>query len=234
VAISALESLEKHAGRVAAYFGEQGRQMQAMLAMLTETVADISGQSEVSVARLLAIERRIEEASSLEDVRELKASLAVCLAGVKEAVAEQRRANLSTVSRLRDQIQRAAGPRISEAAVAEAPVAGGEGAEARYVVAFRLQRAEAIRARFGEKTVDEMLAVMAEGLKAAAGPSDRLIRWKKAGACGCGGGEDEPAIRGSRHQLRASGCGGGLDGFRGGAVRIARSANDGSGFVPRE
>ena len=173
IATEAFEAFENHTRRATGYFREQSGQMQSMVAMLTEAVADISGQSDASVARLQSLERQIERASSLENIRELKASLADCLAEVKEAVVHQRNATRITVERLREHIQRAAVPAGETHATGH-----GAGAGEDYLVAFKLQRADHILARFGEGTVGQMLALIAEGLKPVAGPEDRLVRWK--------------------------------------------------------
>jgi len=172
IATEMLEAFENQTRNATGYFREQSGQMQAMLAMLTETVADISGQSEASVARLQAVERQIERASRLEDIRELKASLAACLAEVKEAAIQQRNAARATADRLQDHIQKAAVP---EAVTTSRGATGAGGSE--YLVAFKLQRAEHILARFGEATVEQMLGLIAEGLKPALGGEDRLVRW---------------------------------------------------------
>ncbi len=174
IATEMLEAFENQTRNATGYFREQCGQMQSMLAMFTETVADISGQSEASVARLQAVERQIERASRLEDIRELKASLAVCLAEVKEAVIQQRNAARATADRLRDHIQKAAVP-ATEAVTPTRGATGAGGGE--YLVAFKLQRAEHILARFGEATLEQMLALIAEGLKPALAAEDRLARW---------------------------------------------------------
>jgi GGDEF domain-containing protein len=172
LATEALETFENHTRRATGYLCEQSGQMQSIVAMLTETVADIAGQSDASVARLQSVERQIEQASGLENIRELKASLADCLANVKEAVNQQRNATRTTVERLREHIQRAGAP-----AAAAVAASRGAGAGQEYLVAIKLQRAEHILARFGEGTVAQMLVLIAEGLKHAAGPEDRLVRW---------------------------------------------------------
>ena len=68
-------------------------------------LADISGQSDVSVARLQAIEQQIERAH--RDWRTwatLRARLESCLAALRDAAAQQRKGSTATVQRLREQI----------------------------------------------------------------------------------------------------------------------------------
>jgi GGDEF domain-containing protein len=179
IANQALEATQNEAKCVTEANDEQRRRMQSMVSMLTETITEISGQSDASVVLLQGIEQQIERASSLEDIGSLRDSLASCLTAVKEATVQQRKATLSAVERLRDHAQRA--PQQADGSAA--PVLADSGAtrgqeEAEYVAAFKLQRAEHILTRFGEGARDQMLAAMDEGLKSVQGPNDRLMRWK--------------------------------------------------------
>ena len=179
IANQALEAIENYTGRRTEVFREQSRQMQSMVAMLTQTLAEISGQSDASVAQLHAIERQIERASGLEDIRALRESLATCLTAVKEAAAQQRSATLATVERLRDHIKNLPQPPARDAASVPEGVHPNQGvADAEYVAAFKLQRADQILTRFGEGVREQMLALIGKGLKAAQGPNDRMMRWK--------------------------------------------------------
>ena len=179
VAAAILGALEEHTARAAGYFREQSRQMQSMMGMLTATVADISAQSDGSVSLLQELERKIEHAVSLEDMRSLKESLATCLAAVKEAAIHQKNATAATVERLQEHIKRA--PQPPEAVPRRSP-AENQGRQERtgadYVAAVRLQRAGHIQERFGRDAVEQMLAVVAAGLKTIQGPKDRIMRWK--------------------------------------------------------
>lgn len=177
IATAILEALEEHTTRAAEYFREQGKQMQAMVGMLTAAVADISSQSDGSVARLQALERKIEHAVRLDDMRALKESLATCLAAVKEATIQQKNATARTVERLQEEITRATRPPAAVAGPAENRSAQSPtGSD--YVAAIRLQRASHIEERFGREAVEQMLAAVAAGLKAIEGPKDRVRRWK--------------------------------------------------------
>ena len=180
VAGDALENYTKDIQSASAFFAEHNSQLQSMVAMLTQTLAEVSGQSDASVARLQQIEQQIERASGLDNIRALRESLATCLTSVKEAVVQQRKATESTVERLREHIKRAPQPPV-EVAPPQQPASSfplnGE-APGEYVAAFKLQRADHILVRFGESARDQMLAFIGEGLKAVQGPNDRLMRWK--------------------------------------------------------
>ena len=179
IATQALRAVEHFTRRTTEHLREQGSQMQSMVAMLTDTLADVSGQSEASIARLQAIERQIERASSLDDIPALRASLASCLAGVKEAAVQQRKAAVTTVERLHDHIKS-----LPQSPIGVAAPSGGTrpppAGTAEYVAAFKLQRADNILTRFGEGVRDQMLSVIAEGLRSVQGTRDRLMQWKGA------------------------------------------------------
>jgi GGDEF domain-containing protein len=167
----ALEFHGEYRRRLAQYYSEQGAHLQSMIAMLTNALADISGQSDASVARLLIIERGIEQASRLDDIRVLKSNLEQCLTEIREAVVQQRSAGSSTVERLRESI------RVVPVKT-ESPVAKNEALATDFVAVLRLQRSDYIADRFGETVRDQMLAVIGESLKAVATGEDRIMRWK--------------------------------------------------------
>ena len=189
LASDAVEALEAHAGRTTDYMREQNEQLQAMLAMLTDTVADISGRADASVARLQKIEKEIEQASGLDDMRSLTSSLETCLAQLRDGAAQERRSSAAAARRLRERIASAearvaeahAPPRPAPSEIeiepdlfAESPEAVANG----YVAAFKLQRANHLATRFGENVKHQMLSLVSQNLKSLLGPNDRLLRWK--------------------------------------------------------
>jgi GGDEF domain-containing protein len=185
----AVEAIEIYSHRGRAYLAAQNEQMQSMVSMLAGTVADISGQTDVSIARLQTIEQQIEHASGLDDMRALSASLQSCLAAVREAATQQRKSSAATVGRLKTQIDtaRKQAPAIPESSASNRfdldlslePVDDlVEAVEVTYVAAFKLQRAAHIATRFGEAAKHEMLAMISQRLKEVLGPGDRLLRWK--------------------------------------------------------
>jgi GGDEF domain-containing protein len=188
VASEASEAMEIFAHQTSEYVREENQQMQAMVSMLAETLADISGQADARVGQLHAIEQQLERATGLDDMRVVSASLASCLAAVREAAAQHRRGSQATMERLRSQIRAAesriepASKRVSQREIDLAPEAAEEVPTARasssYVAAFRLQRAEHIASRFGDGVRHQMLALIGQNLKTVLGANDRLLRWK--------------------------------------------------------
>ena len=196
IASDAAEALDAYCQRTTAYHREQHEERQSMIAMLTDTLADISGQTDASVARLQAIEKQVERASELDDIRALRASLGESLQALREAAAQQRSDSAATVERLQGQIAMARKPTPSEPphpGDAKDPAGRNgildllseatdglwvESLPASYVAAIKLQRAEHIANRFGETVKHQMLNLIATELKAVLGPHDRLLRWK--------------------------------------------------------
>jgi GGDEF domain-containing protein len=194
VSSGAAEALETYGQRTNDYIREQNERMQSMVAMLTATLADITGQSEASVSRLQSIEQQIERASQLDDIRALSESLQDCLVSVREAAAQQKKASAAMVNRLRAQFDHAQAGNMHNAAAngkspacaqeielepePEEPTEVVEELSQCYVAAFKLQRAEHIETRFGTGARQQMLALVSQHLKGLLGANDRLLRWK--------------------------------------------------------
>ncbi len=196
ISSDAAEALDTYCQRTTAYHRAQHEERQSMIAMLTSTLADISGQADASVARLQAIEKQVERASEIDDIRKLRASLGESLQALREAAAQEKINSAATVERLRSQIATArksapdepkhpadtkdpAGTTADPNPASEATDGPGvENLPASYVAAFKLQRAEHIASRFGETVKHQMLNLIATELKTVLYPHDKLLRWK--------------------------------------------------------
>jgi hypothetical protein len=187
ISSTASEAMETYARRTTDYIQAQNQQLHDIVAMLADTIAEISGQSDASVARLQSIEHEIERASALDDMRALSVSLNTCLADLREASAQQKKSSSATAQRLRQQIDTARTGLATDRVTASVedielePELYSEGPDnvvTSYVAAFKLQRADHIAVRFGDNTRHQMLALISQSLKAVLGPRDRLLRWK--------------------------------------------------------
>jgi len=184
-----VDALETYCRNTTEYYHEEKEQMQSMVLMLTDTLADISGQSEVSVGRLQTIEKHLEMASGLNDIRSVRSALETCLRSVRDTAAQQRSSAASTVKRLRDHVDKfqkeptpeQKSPLFSEADIGlvsevwEGPI---ETLPNTYIAGFKLKRVEHIASRFGEAATHQMLSTLGGQLKELVGPKDRLLRWK--------------------------------------------------------
>ena len=161
----------------------RNEEFQSMISMLAETVRALSLQKTASIARLQQIERRIEQASQLEDLRTLKTNLAECLGAVREAAQNQQKQSTETIQLVERQISKARlrlPERRPESLAAGGPVVTPEAAPAEYVVAFLLDRENSIATRFGEDVRQSILRFLNQRLKEALLPADRIVRWKGA------------------------------------------------------
>jgi GGDEF domain-containing protein len=190
ISSDATEALETYSQRTNAYLSEANEQMGSMIALLIQTVSELSGQADASVARLQAIEKQIEQASGLDDRRALRKNLEDCLLALREAAAQQRTSSDNTVQSLQHRIEKAQRhtAELTQEGLGEDDIslipelsASPEAVSVKYVAAFRLQRAEHIASRFGENVKNQMLSLIGTQLKAALGSGDRLLRWK--GSC---------------------------------------------------
>jgi hypothetical protein len=179
VASRTVEILRTYGQSTTNYFCLQNHQMQSMIAMLTETVAEISGHSNDSISRLQEVEREIEAASGLDDMRAITARLERCLVAVREAVAEQKRMVAGTVARLKRCVQETGAPSSAETEFDRIPEARPDMTELSlfpYVSVFQLHHSDRIASRFGESARLEMLTLIHRALKSVLGPGDRILR----------------------------------------------------------
>jgi GGDEF domain-containing protein len=191
VAGAAAKTLEDYSQRTMRYVRMQSAELQGMLAMLTETVAAISAASDRTVTRLQNIEKQLERASMLEDIRSLKARLAECLVSVREEARRQREEMARTVTELRNEILRAQQRQAPAAAPTPAGAPGGlsradaEEALARaleehahaYAAVFVIERIELVSGRFGAQAGEQLVQFFRHHLAEGLLSSDRVYRW---------------------------------------------------------
>jgi GGDEF domain-containing protein len=189
ISSDAVDAFEDYCQRTGERLREQHVERQSMIAMLADTVAELSGQADTSVARLQAIEKQVESASLVDDMRTLRSNLADSLRALRDAAAAQKSSSMATVARLEGQVK-IARSRIPEDPEPQSTDPGSidhlqdvvdtpaEPLPTSYVAVFKLQRAEYIASRFGDAAKSQMFLVLAAQLKTVLGPNDRLLRWK--------------------------------------------------------
>jgi len=161
VANKALTALDQDAKATAERFRLQSEELQSMIGMLTGTGSGLSVQKNASVTRLQQIERRIEQASLVEDLRSLKTNLADCLEAVREASATQQKQSAETIQLVERQIQKAVSrlpaPRRPETEETYHVETRPEVKPVDYMVVFLLDRENSMAARFGEDVRQSIL-----------------------------------------------------------------------------
>ncbi len=192
VAGAAAKTLQDYNQRTTRFIRMQSAELQSMLAMLTDTVAAISAGSERSVSRLQTIEKQLERASVLEDIRTLKARLSECLQSLREEARRQREETARTITELKNEIKRAQQRRVvAPSAPPKAPAAqpmGREQAEQAlaeaferrahvYAAIFVVDRVPLINARFGPKAGEQLVQFFRHHLAEGLLSSDPVYRW---------------------------------------------------------
>jgi hypothetical protein len=189
IASEAAEALESYCCRTTDYLRAEKEQVNSMVGMLTDTLTEVTGQTDCSINRLHAIEQDLEEASGLNDMQAVRSNLERSLVALREAVKEQKNSSAAARELLSNQLVKAESSTSSAPShkginftdidyFAGAPANSTAPSITTYIAAFKLQRAENIVTRFGEATKHEMLLTLGRQLKAVVGPDDRLLRWK--------------------------------------------------------
>jgi GGDEF domain-containing protein len=195
VAGAVAKTLEDYNQRTSRYVRTQNAELQAMLAMLTETVAAISAASDRTVTRLQNIEKQLERASMLEDIRGLKAKLSECLLMVRDEARRQREETARTIAELRSEIQRAqqrqapislakptAAPpeRMGRAEAEQALARALEERAHAYAAVFVVDRVELVSGRFGANAGEQLVQFFQHHLAQGLLSSDQVFRWGPA------------------------------------------------------
>lgn len=188
------KSLENYNQRTTRFIRMQSVELQGMLAMLTETVAAISAGSERTVARLQSIEKQLERASMIEDIRSLRTRLSECLVALREEARKQREETARTIAELRSEIKRAQErqsaslPAKSSGAIGTMGRVQAEAALARlieqrvhaYAAIFVLERFDLIIGRFGTNAGEQLVQFLRHHLTQGLLSSDPVYRWSNA------------------------------------------------------
>jgi GGDEF domain-containing protein len=186
-----LRALEEYNRRTAVIFKGQVEELRGMLSTMTATVMFITSSSEMSVKQLSVIEARLQRANSLEDTRQLKASMGECLTLVRHESQRLQAESRTKINKLKSAVERltvrlkAASIEDSQDLITGLPgrVAAEEAIEAKIAarkdfvaVLFVLDRMASINGRFGRTVGDEILVTGAHAL-AQKLTGTTLYRW---------------------------------------------------------
>jgi GGDEF domain-containing protein len=178
---AALQVLAEHNQRTKAFLRQPVVELQSIISMLTETIAEMASGCDTSVRRLQSVERHIEKARHINDVQELKGRLLECLEQqTARATAGKIHAELECSKQLLGQTPTELDPVTAlpaEGAVAEALRVRLKRDAQSYVAAFVVQNVRAINIRFGDTIGDQVLRAFRDHLRASLPPADGLYRW---------------------------------------------------------
>lgn len=192
LARSVVKALGEYNQRTTRFVRIHAVELQAMIAMLTETIAAISAANERSVSRLQNIEHEIEKASMIEDFRAVKIRLGECLTGLREETLRQREESARTICEMNEALENTR-TRTAAAPIPPAtdPVTGlPQRAEAERLLAsiiesrasafagvFLVERLQSINLRFGYAVGDHVLVSFAQMLAQKLPAADPVFRW---------------------------------------------------------
>ncbi len=188
-ALRAMEDYNRHTSR---FLRIQNAELQNMITMLTQTVIAVGSSSETSVAGLQGIEKALEEARMVEDVRVVKAQLGECLQSVRGEAQRQKEEGKAALESIQQELaqsqQRLGGFSVgsnldsgyrpsrkteAEKALHEAASLPGT----LFVAARRGQPPGGSQRALWIAIGDQALAIAAEHFRSALHADDKLYRW---------------------------------------------------------
>jgi diguanylate cyclase (GGDEF)-like protein len=194
IVAEAVEAFREYSERTTRYRKAQAAEYQQMVAMFTDTITATSHASDRTVGRLQDIERKIERAAVIEDVRVLRMQLNECLESIREEIRCQESERSASKSQMpeadpassttkvsqvqeTDAVTGLPGRAAAERALEEARTRGGQW----YAVAVIANRLASINSRFGYGVGDRLLRKLSDGVRAGLSAEDRVFRW--SGPC---------------------------------------------------
>jgi len=188
---AAVKAMQDYNRRTSNFIRARGIELQSIVGMLTQAMSQISNGSEVSIHRLRDLEKQIEHASMVEDMRTLKARLSECLETIQTETVRQRDESKRVVEELDHGLRKAREPKeivpVGDAdkltgiptrpqAEQAIRVACQEGAHT-YAALFLLDRIQAISSRFGFALGDQVVLFFLQYLSQGLLADDQIFRW---------------------------------------------------------
>jgi GGDEF domain-containing protein len=191
---SAIQCLQEYHANVDRRWDAQTREYQSMLVLLTTAISKLLHGNERAVRNLETIDKQLQHASQLEDLRGIRTRIEICLDSVRAEVADQvdrsrlvrgtfKTASAAPVVRYAmeltgtDPSTGLPGRRAACEALAAAVAAG----DSKFAAAIVIERLGAIANRFGAGTADEVLLMVCQMLAQRMAPGDQLFRWSGPG-----------------------------------------------------
>lgn len=188
---SALKAIQDYNRRTGFLLQAQAMEVQKITGMLTQTIVNLATEGSTNVSRLQALERQLESATGLEDVRLLKQKLSECLVAIREEKIRQKFVSESTVQGLTEGLRAARPDRplpsadaldaitglgtrpAAETAIASAADSGTNV----YAAFFVIDHLHGLNTRFGRAVGDQTTMMFAQHLAQHLRPQDAVYRW---------------------------------------------------------
>jgi GGDEF domain-containing protein len=192
----AIKSIEVYNRGVERTLHSQVKELQSIVSLFTRSMLNIAKGSASSTTNLRQIERQIEKAAQIEDLRALKIQLELSLKGICDEAAQQEERGTAIAKHIQDTMSRPESAAMLAAAVSDidlvtglpsfkmippalgAAIAGGRNT---YAVLFCVDRIEIINNRFGSASGDRVLVALGERLGQRFSGADALFRWRGPG-----------------------------------------------------
>ena len=184
----AAQAMHEHGVRASEFIRAQHLELQMLLRLLTRTMADL-GPAAALMAELRNINRRINKASTLEEIRDLKSAIAASLVSQKAEIRQDREnarpyAGAGSLMENRrtnvpDAMQLPLFPAVfpvrgdGEFAIRNAPQDGRH----LFVAVFMVDRLDYIASHFGRAVGDRIVTSFGQKLTSELTSQDRLFRW---------------------------------------------------------
>ncbi len=188
---SALKALQDYNRRTGDLLQAQTVEVQKITGMLTQAIVGLAVEGSTSVSRLQALERQLEGAAGLEDVRSLKHKLSECLTGIREEKLRQKTTSDMTVSKLSEGL-RAARPDApalnadsrdgttglgTRPAAENAIAAAADSGKSFYAAFFVIDHLHGLNSRFGRSVGDQTISMFSQHLARHFRAEDQVFRW---------------------------------------------------------
>jgi len=187
-----LRSLEEHNRRTHKFIRAQSIELKTALRTATETIAGLAHSKVESVHQLAVVEKKMEQASAIEDIRLLRVKLQDCLTIIREESARLRTESDTRLTSLEETIESVFSEgRFNPALLALDAVTGLENrvaaerlirqriTEGKTCAAalFVVNKLSTVNRRFGRTTGDEVLLMVSQHLGQSMPPNTVLFRW---------------------------------------------------------
>jgi GGDEF domain-containing protein len=193
---AALKAMQDYNRRTSHFIQAKGMELQSIVGMLTSSMAQISTASQTSIGKLQDLQKQIEHAVMLDDMRSVKVRLSDCLESMRTESERQRTQSVRAVAEMKQVLQKAQSSKPPEASAsvdadritglplrAEAELAMeaacNEGAHV-YAGLFVIDRIRAISTRFGGDLCNQVQMFFLQHLSGGLSPQDQFFRWGPA------------------------------------------------------
>jgi GGDEF domain-containing protein len=189
IALAICEAVGQYNREAQRVHGAQTVELRCMIEMLSQTLISLAQAGGQSVDTLQSIQKQLEVARQLNDIRLLRARLGDSLKTISDEAKRQRERNdrilqlaqqaalAAEADREDTEMDRVTGLPSSEKAEREIADRSESDATA-YVAVFVVERVEGVNLRFGHAAGDQLLKGFGQFLVAKLSSTDKIFRWR--------------------------------------------------------